>query len=176
MIERHEDERRRLVALAPVPAMQRPDGGPIGAILYFISGGLSLATSSFAMVVGSWLTATVARPSYLSPLLVQASAFRGEYAFWLGLMGTGASLFKLVAATGLWTLQPWAWRLALIGGALKLVTHLVAVTRGAITPAGFVGALVNAAVLVYLSTPHVRRALSDGPDSDAAEDVPATTP
>ena len=155
--------------------MQRPPGIAIVAILYFISGGLSLATSCFAMVAGSWLTAIAARPGYLSPLLVQASAFRGEYAFWLGLVGTGASLFKLVAATGLWMLQPWAWRLALIGGALKLVTHLVAVTRGAITPTGVVGALVNAAVLVYLSTPHVRRALSGVPDSDVPDDVPTTT-
>jgi uncharacterized membrane protein (DUF2068 family) len=156
-------------------------GITVVAILYFISGGLSFATSCFSMVLGSWLTVTAARAGYLSPLLVQGAAFRGEHAFWLGLIGTAASVFKLVAATGLLTLQPWAWRLALIGGALKLVTHLVAVTRGAITPAGIVGALVNAAVLVYLSTPHVRRALSDIPDSDIPDsDVPdvvlTTTP
>jgi hypothetical protein len=78
---------------------------------------------------------------------------------------------KVVAAGGLWTLQPWGWRLALIGGTLKLVTHLVAVMRGPITPAGVVGALVNGAVLVYLSTPHVRRALSGVPD-----DAPMTPP
>jgi hypothetical protein len=156
--------------------MQRPPGIATVAILYFISGGLSLATSCLAMVAGSWLTTIAARPGYLSPLLVRASAFRGEYAFWFGLFGTGASLFKLVAATGLWTLQPWAWRLAMIGGALKLVTHLVAVTRGAITTAGVAGALVNAAILVYLSTPHVRRALSGVPDSDVTDDVPTTTP
>jgi hypothetical protein len=155
--------------------MQRPPGIAIVAILYFISGGLSLATSFFAMVAGSWLTAFAARPGYLLPLLARASGFRGEYAFWLGLIGTGASLFKLVAATGLWTLQPWAWRLAMIGGALKLVTHLVAVTRGAITPAGVVSALVNATVLVYLSTPQVRRALSGVPDSDVTDDIPTTT-
>jgi hypothetical protein len=49
------------------------------------------------------------------------------------------------------------------------------VMRGAITPAGVVGALLNGAVLVYLSTPHVRRALSDVPD-DAPIDAPMTTP
>ena len=156
--------------------MQRPPGITIVAIVYFISGGLSLVTSCFAMVAGSWVTAIAVRPGYLSPLLVQGSAFRGEYAFWLGLIGTGTSLFKLVAATGLWTLQPWAWKLAMIGGALKLVTHLVAVTRGAITPAGVVGTLVNVAALVYLSTPHVRRALSRVPDSDVTDDVPTATP
>src|SRR4051812_43983303 len=108
--------------------MQRPTGITIVAILDFVSGGLSLATSCFEVVVGSVLTATAARPGYVPSLLAPGAAFRGEHAFWLGLIGTGASLFKLVAAAGLWTLQPWAWRLALIGGGLKLVTHLVAAT------------------------------------------------
>ena len=156
--------------------MQRPTGITVLAILYFVSGGLSLATSCFAMVAGSWLTATAARPGYVPALLAPGTAFRGEHAFWLGLIGTCAALFKLVAATGLWTLQPWAWRLALIGGVLKLVTYLVAVTRGAISPAGVVGALVNGAALVYLSTSHVRRALSGIPDSDVPDAVPTATP
>jgi hypothetical protein len=151
--------------------MQRPTGITVLAILYFVSGGLSFATSCFAMVVGSWLTATAVRPGSVPALLAPGAAYRGEHAFWLGLIGTGASLFKLVAAAGLWTLQPWAWRLALIGGALKLVTHLLAVTRGAITPAGVVGALGNVAALVYLFTPHVRRALSGVPD-----DAPLMSP
>jgi hypothetical protein len=176
MFEQIENERGTPVPLEPVPAMERPPGIAIVAMLYFISGGFSLATSFFAMVAGSWLTAIAARPGYLSPLLVRASAFRGEYAFWLGLFGTGASLFKLVAATGLWTLQPWAWRLALIGGALKLVTHLVAVSRGAITPSGVLGALVNGAVLVYLSTPHARRALSSVSSADETDEVLTATP
>jgi hypothetical protein len=151
--------------------MQRPTGITILAILYGVSGGLSLATSCVAVAIGSWITATAARPGFAPTLLVQASAFQGSLAFWLGLLGTGTSLFKLVAAAGLLTLQPWAWRLALISGALKLVTHLVAAIRGAITPAGVVGALVNAAVLIYLCTPHVQRALSGIPDSDATDDA-----
>ena len=99
---------------------------------------------------GVWLTAQTARSGSVLTVLAPAAAFRGESAFWLGLLGTGAALFKLVAAAGLWTLQPWGWRLALVGGTLKLMTHLVAVRRNAITPAGIVGALVNVAVLVYL--------------------------
>jgi hypothetical protein len=164
-----------LMTLEQGGAMQRPTGITVLAILYVLSGGLSLATSCFAMVMGSWLTATAARPGYVPSLLAPATAFRGEHAFWLGLIGTGAALLKVVAAAGLWTLQPWGWRLALIGGTLKLVTHLVAMMRGAITPAGVVGALVNGAVLVYLSTPHVRRALSGVP-VDAPIDAPMTTP
>ena len=110
--------------------MQRPTGITVLAILYFVSGGLSLATSCFAMVVGSWMTAAAARLGYVPSLLAPATAFRGEHAFWLGLIGTGAALLKVVAAAGLWTLQPWGWQLALIGGTLKLVTHLVAVMPG----------------------------------------------
>ena len=140
--------------------MRRPTGITVLAILYFVSGGLSLTTSCFAMAGGSWLTAQTERLGSGPSVLAPAAAFRGEPAFWLGLFGAGAALFKLIAAAGLWTLQPWGWRLALVGGTLKLMTHLVAVRRNAITPAGIVGALVNGAVLVYLFTPHVRRALA----------------
>jgi hypothetical protein len=143
--------------------MQRPTGITILTILYVVSGGLSLTTSCLAMVGGAWLTAQTVRPGSGLLVLAPAAAFRGERAFWLGLLGTCAALFKLVAVAGLWTLQPWGWRLALVGGMLKLLTHLVAVFRNAITPAGIVGALVNGAVLVYLCTPHVRRALSGVP-------------
>jgi hypothetical protein len=152
--------------------MQRSTGITVLAILYFVSGGLNLATSCFSMMVGSWLTS--ARPGYVPSLLAPVAAYRGEQAFWLGLSGAGASLFKLVAAAGLFTLQPWAWRLALIGGALKVMTHVLAMSRGAITPAGVVGALGNGAALVYLFTPHVRRALSGVPDLDVTEHVPTT--
>ena len=154
--------------------MQRPTGVTVLAILYFISGGFSLATSCLSVVAGSWLIAFAVRPGSRLWMLAPGAAFRGEHAFWIGLIGTVASLLKLVAAAGLWTLQPWAWRLGLVGGALKLATHVVAATRGAMTPAGVVGAVANGAVLVYLCTPHVRRALSGEPDSDVPDDVPTT--
>jgi len=126
--------------------MQRPSGITVLAILYFVSGGFSLMMSCLAMVVGNWLAVTAERPGPFPAMLAPVSAFRGQLAFWLGLIGTVAALFKLVAAVGLWTLQPWGWRLALVGGTLKLVTHAVAAHRRAITPAGVVGALVNAAI------------------------------
>ena len=143
--------------------MRRPTGITILTILYVVSGGLSLTTSCLAMVGGAWLTAQTVRPGSGLTVLAPGAAFRGESAFWLGLVGTGAALFKLVAVAGLWTLQPWGWWLALVGGTLKLMTHLMALRRNAITPAGIVGALVNGAVLIYLFTPHVRRALSGAP-------------
>src|SRR4051812_2955015 len=104
--------------------MPRPTGITILTILYLFSGGLSLTTSCFAMAGGAWLTALTARPGSGLTVLAPAAAFRGERAFWLGLLGTGAALLKLVAVAGLWTLQPWGWWLALAGGTLKLVTLL----------------------------------------------------
>jgi hypothetical protein len=65
-------------------------------------------------------------------------------------------------AAGLWTLRPWGWRFALTGISCSLFSDLVAASRGAVTPAGVVGASANAAVLVYLATPHVRRAFAGG--------------
>ena len=150
--------------------MQRPSGITVLAILYFVSGGLSLVMSCFAMVVGNWLAVKAEQPGYFPALMAPASAFRGQLAFWLGLIGTVAALFKLVAAVGLWTLQPWGWRLALFSGVLKLVTHVVAVNRRALTPAGVVSALVNGAILVYLSMPHVQRALWGDPDDTRPDD------
>jgi len=149
--------------------MQRPTGLTVLTILYFLSGGLSLTTSSVSMVFGAWLTTKGGRfgagPSVLAP----AAAYRGELAFWLGLLGTGAAVFKLVAAAGLWMMKPWGWQLALVGGALKLITHLVAMIRNAINPAGILGALIDIAILVYLCTPQVRRALSGDPvDAETA--------
>jgi hypothetical protein len=146
--------------------MQRPTGITVLASLYFVSGSLSLAMSCFTMAVGNWLAVKAERPGYFPPVLAPASAIRGELAFWLGIIGTGAALFKLVAAAGLWTLQPWGWQLALLSGTLKLATHVVAANRRQITPAGVVGALVNGAVLVYLSMPHVQQALWGTQDDD----------
>jgi uncharacterized membrane protein (DUF2068 family) len=77
---------------------------------------------------------------------------------------------RLVAGTGLWMLQPWGWQLAQARATVQLGTHLVAMIRGALTPSVVAGAVVNGAVLYYLSRPEVRRTLTGGPS-----DVPSTT-
>ena len=161
--------------------MQRPTGIVVLTILYIVNGGLSLFTSGLSMALGALLATRSGRLSSGPSLLVPAAAYRGDYALWLGLLGTAAALFKLTAAAGLWMLQPWGWQLALAGTSLKLVTHLVAAFRRALTPAGLVGALLNLGVLVYLLTPNVRRALSGAPEDpwddatlDAALDATLT--
>jgi uncharacterized membrane protein (DUF2068 family) len=102
-----------------------------------------------------------AEPSSDTPRsLAPSLAFQGKLVYWIGLFGTSASLFKLGAAAGLWLLQPWGWRLVVLRATLKLLSHLVAVIQGAITPSGIGGLLVNGTVVLYLSRPCVRQALS----------------
>jgi hypothetical protein len=139
--------------------MERPAGITVLAILHFLGGIFNLAISCFTMAAGRWLTSEAEDTGDVPPMLAPVVALRGNFTFWLGLFGAGASLFRLVAGAGLWTLQPWGWRLALISAALKLAAHLLAAFRGAVTPGRVVDSLVDVAVLVYLSLPHVRHAL-----------------
>jgi uncharacterized membrane protein (DUF2068 family) len=142
--------------------MQRPTGITILAIVDFLTGAISLVFSCFALAVSGRIRAgdeDTDEPS----VLTQDVASRGNLVFWIGLIGAGVSLFKLFAAVGLWTLKPWGRQLALVSGTLYLLAHVSGVIRGAITPSGVIGLLVNGAVLLYLSRPEVRRALADVP-------------
>jgi hypothetical protein len=143
--------------------MQRPIGITVLAILYFLGGGINLVMSCFTMVAGEGLLEDAEASLDVPPGLALNFSFRGNLVYWIALFGTSVSLFRLCAGAGLWSLQPWAWRLALIRATLKLMSHLVAVIQGAITPSGIVGVLVNGTVLLYLSRPRVRQALSGVP-------------
>jgi uncharacterized membrane protein (DUF2068 family) len=151
--------------------MRRPTGITILAIVDFLSGALSLAISCLALAVSGRPRAEDEDTDYGSSVLTLNLSFRGNPVFWIGLFGAGISMFKLIAAVGLWTLKPWGRRLALVSLTLNLLTDAFGVMRGAITPSGVTGLLVNGAVLLYLSRPDVRRALTDVPI-----DVSATAP
>ena len=144
--------------------MQRPTGITILATSYSVGGALSLAMSCVALVVGSRLARTGDDPGDMtSSALTLDPTFRGNLVLWIGLIGTGAALTKLVAAAGLWGLRPWSLRLVLVRGTYELLTHLLAVSRGAITPSGLAGVLVNGAVVLYLTSSQVRQALTSIP-------------
>jgi len=144
--------------------MQRPTGITVLAIVDFLSGALSLAISCFALAVSNRQRPGAEEEDFeeTSSVLTLDLAFRRSSVFWIGLIGTGISLFKLSAAVGLWTLKPWGRQLALVSGTINFLTHALVVIRGAITPSGLMGLLVNGAVLLYLTRPDVRRALADG--------------
>jgi len=143
--------------------MQRPTGITILAIVDFLSGALSLVFSCFALAVSNRVSSDAEEEDFeeASSVLTLDLAFRRSPVFWIGLIGTSISLFKLSAAVGLWTLKPWGRQLALVSGTLNLLTHVLGVIRGAITPSGLMGLLLNGAVLLYLYRPDVRRALTD---------------
>jgi uncharacterized membrane protein (DUF2068 family) len=150
---------------------QRPTGITILAIAYFVGGGISFVASCLALAMSERLRADDETADDTSPVLELNIAWRRNPVFWIGLVGASISLFKLLAAAGLWTVQPWGRRLALVSGTVNLVTHLGGAIGGAGSPSGVVGLLVNSVVLVYLSRPHVRQALSS-----VSIDATATTP
>src|SRR4051812_13554258 len=145
--------------------MHRPTGVTVLAIMYLVGGGLGLVASCFTVAGGSQIAAEARSPDNPSSDLAPDFAFCGSLVFWIGLIGTGASLLSLGTGAGLWMLRPWGWRIALLRATVKLTTHLVAMGRGALTPSHAFGVLVNMAVLTYLSRPNVRQALSDTPIS-----------
>jgi uncharacterized membrane protein (DUF2068 family) len=151
--------------------MQRPAGITFLAIAYFLGGGVSFLISCLALAVSGRLLADKASTAASSSALSVNLAQRGNTVFWISLFGAGTSLFKLIAATGLWTLQPWGRQLALVSGVLNLLTHVLPVFRGAITPSGVLGLLVNGSVLLYLFKYDVRSGLTD-----ARIDVSTTRP
>jgi len=143
--------------------MQRPIGITILAIFYLLGGVFDLVMSFFAMAAGDRLLEDTEATVDVTPALAPNLPLRGSLVFWIGLCGSGASLFKLCAGAGLWSLQPWGVQLALLRATVRLVSHLMAAIQGAITPSGIVGVLVNGTILVYLSRPRVRQALSGAP-------------
>jgi uncharacterized membrane protein (DUF2068 family) len=143
--------------------MQRPVGITVLAIVLGLRGGLSLAMACGAIAVGRWLTRQSDSFGPVPLVLSSDLAFRGTLLFLLGVIGTFASLLKLISGAGLLMLQPWAWWLALISATIKLLTHLVTAVRGAITPMGIAAMVVDIGVLAYLAGPQVRRALEVDP-------------
>jgi len=76
--------------------------------VYFVGGVISIVFSCLALAVSDRLTAEAEEEEFdeASSGLTLDLAFRGNPVFWIGLIGAGASLFKLIAAVGLWSRRP----------------------------------------------------------------------
>jgi hypothetical protein len=73
---------------------------------------------------------------------------------WVFLTFVGSVLATLAYAS--WRVRPWAWPMTLVVYGVGVLGSLWQVSVG--IPQGWVAAIVNACVLVYASTPGVRRA------------------
>jgi hypothetical protein len=151
--------------------MQRPTGISALAILYGVSGGISFLMSCCAMAVASRLALKAERAGSDSLVLAPDFALWGNVVFWAGLAGSGVSVLRILAAIGLWTLNPLGWRLALVRNSLKLATCPVVMIRDGFTASRVAGVLLDGAILFYLSRPHVRHAFS-GVQLDASGTAP----
>lgn len=65
---------------------------------------------------------------------------------------------QLVVGIGLWTLQKWAWTLAILVLGIRIVVDLVAVFLGGNLLTVIVSLVINGVLLWYLFRPNVQRA------------------
>jgi cytochrome c oxidase subunit IV len=84
---------------------------------------------------------------------------------WLAVL---AGIAWIVAAFGLWALQPWARTVALIVAGFSLFEAVLAFFQFPGTGIGFGMAIMPALILWYLSTSEVKEAFGEGDPADAA--------
>jgi len=125
--------------------------------------------SILGIVVGCWYLFLVMFALTFTSSMVMITAFSGvppeygpAYAIMqnLGLVllaGAGAAALT-IGAFGLWSLQRWAYWLAMAGAGLSLITHVVPAFQGILNGISLIGAGLAAVILVYLFLPNVRRA------------------
>lgn len=65
---------------------------------------------------------------------------------------------QLIVGIGLWTLQKWAWTLAVIVLGLRVVVDLVLIFTGGLAAAAIVNLVITAILLWYLFRPNVQQA------------------
>jgi hypothetical protein len=128
---------------APSPAVKRPTGITVLAVLAAIGGvfGLLGALALFG------LSGLVAATGLSGLVMITA------------IMLLAYSVMSLAFAYGAWTLKPWAWPLGVAAMALSVVTTLIGLVGGTQEITGAVISLAIAGVILYyLFTPTVKAA------------------
>jgi hypothetical protein len=111
------------------------------------------ALTCFLMAVGSAISADFRTSLAVSGGSTMMVTIFGRLT-WAFLTFVGSVLATLAYAS--WHVRPWAWSMTLIVYGIGVLGSLWQVSVG--IPQGWVAAIVNASVLVYASTPRVRRA------------------
>ena len=132
--------------------MQRPLGITILAILALVSSALSLIKGLVVLglggLLGTWASATF-------PV---AGAVVGVLAVIYGIVAIILACFSLGFGFGAWNLKPWAWSLGVATYAGSLVWSLLAALGFSTLRAQTGSIVVAGAILLYLTTPDVKRA------------------
>jgi hypothetical protein len=111
------------------------------------------ALACFLMAVGSAISADFRTSLAVSGGSTVMVTVFGRWT-WAFLTFVGSVLATLAYAS--WRVRPWAWPMTLVVYGVGVLGSLWQVSVG--IPQGWVAAIVNACVLVYASTPGVRRA------------------
>ena len=128
-------------------------------------------------IIGSWqlLLAMIAL-SYTSSMVVigALSGFPAELAPSYSALGSitadliamGAALAWIIGSIGLWSLQRWAYWVAVAGAAITLLVHVLPRFSGIVNTTSALSAALAAAVLIYLLSPRIRQVFFATPASD----------
>jgi uncharacterized membrane protein (DUF2068 family) len=115
---------------------QRPTGVTVIALLIIIGGALGIVGGLLG-ILGSDASGALVGAG-IGTLIVAAA--------------------QLIVGIGLWTLQKWAWTLAVVVLGLRVVMDLVFIFTGGAIGAAIVNLIITAILLWYLFRPDVQRA------------------
>jgi hypothetical protein len=126
--------------------MNRPLGATILAVLGFVQGLLAL-----------FLGLTAFGFSYFYSFTDPQNA--GAFYFYLSIALLPLGLFTLFLSYGLWTVQPWAWMwMVIVQGIGLFIEMMRLLLSGTPVYAGALFSALDAFMIIYLLTPHVRAA------------------
>jgi hypothetical protein len=111
--------------------VKRPAGLTVLVALLLIAAVFRFVVSFLDFGVGSMLPAVGVSPGYVPPEAAPAYVALGNLGFWIGLVSMAVAVLMLLAAGGLWALQPWGWWLAVFGLAIGLAANLMPLMQGA---------------------------------------------
>jgi hypothetical protein len=121
-------------------------------VLAIISGVTGMLIGGLVAVAGTALD-VFARPGQ------DTMQITGGYALIIaGLTAMVAGLLQVIFGIGIWRLSAWAWVAGIIIQLFTLTVAVLGLFTGAAIPASLVTIVISGAILMYLLSPHVRKA------------------
>lgn len=139
---------------------ERPIGITILSIAAFVVGGWHFLLGMFALSYTSSMV-MIGAFSGFPPEYAPAYAALGNVG-WV-LLATGAAIALIIAASGLWIMQRWAYWVALAAAGVSVLVNVLPGFEGRLNGTSSLSGLLSAAVLVYLVLPGIRAAFFEAP-------------